>query len=80
MSQSSTSAPLIERVGEIIDRVSQAAQVVFFFTLLAGLVVLLAALEATRDERRHEAALIRTLGADNRWCGADCWSNTASWR
>ncbi len=57
---------IIERVGEIIDRVSQAAQVVFFFTLLAGLIVLLAALEATRDERRHEAALIRTLGADNR--------------
>ena len=58
-------AALIDRVGEIIDRVSSAAQVVFFFTLLAGLVVLLAALEATRDERRHESALIRTLGADN---------------
>ncbi|AKS42419.1 ABC transporter permease [Wenzhouxiangella marina] len=56
---------LLDRVGEIIDRVSSAAQVVFFFTLLAGLVVLLAALEATRDERRHESALIRTLGADN---------------
>ncbi|MFU8832297.1 MAG: ABC transporter permease [Wenzhouxiangella sp.] len=56
---------LIQRIGEIIDRVSSAAQVVFFFTLLAGLVVLLAALEATRDERRHESALIRTLGADN---------------
>lgn len=56
---------LIDRIGEIIDRVASAAQVVFFFTLLAGLVVLLAALEATRDERRHEAALIRTLGADN---------------
>lgn len=56
---------LIDRIGQIIDRVSSAAQVVFFFTLLAGLVVLLAALEATRDERRHESALIRTLGADN---------------
>ncbi len=56
---------IIERIGEIIDRVSSAAQVVFFFTLLAGIVVLLAALEATRDERRHESALIRTLGADN---------------
>ena len=56
---------LIERIGEIIDQVSRAAQVVFFFTLLAGLVVLLAALEATRDERRAESALIRTLGADN---------------
>jgi len=56
---------IIERVGEIIDQVSRAAQVVFGFTLLAGLVVLLAALEATRDERRLESALIRTLGADN---------------
>jgi putative ABC transport system permease protein len=56
---------LIKRIEEIIDRVSSAAQVVFFFTLLAGLVVLLSALEATRDERRHESALIRTLGADN---------------
>ncbi len=56
---------IIERVGEIIDQVSRAAQVVFAFTLLAGLVVLLAALESTRDERRHESALIRTLGADN---------------
>jgi len=56
---------LIERVFEIIDQVSRAAQVVFAFTLVAGLVVLLAALEATRDQRRTEAALIRTLGADN---------------
>jgi putative ABC transport system permease protein len=56
---------LLERVSDIIDRVSSAAQVVFIFTLLAGLIVLLAALEATRDERRHESALIRTLGADN---------------
>src|SRR5699024_4585989 len=46
---------VLDRIGEIIDRVSRAAQVVFFFTLLAGLVVLLAALEATRDERRREA-------------------------
>jgi len=55
---------ILNRVREIIDRVSMAAQVVFFFTLAAGLVVLLAALQSTRDERRHEAALIRTLGAD----------------
>ena len=57
---------LIERVFEIINQVSRAAQVVFAFTLIAGLVVLLAALEATRDQRRTEAALIRTLGAGNR--------------
>lgn len=57
---------LIQRVFEIITQVSRAAQVVFAFTLIAGLIVLLAALEATRDERRAEAALIRTLGAGNR--------------
>ena len=55
---------LIERVLMIIERVSQAAEVVFALTLLAGVVVLLAALEATRDERRHESALIRALGAN----------------
>lgn len=57
---------LVDRVFEIIDQVSQAAQVVFVFTLAAGLVVLLAALEATRDQRRSEAALLRTLGANRR--------------
>lgn len=57
---------LVDRVFEIIDQVSRAAQVVFLFTLIAGLVVLLAALEATRDQRRSEAALVRALGADRR--------------
>ena len=57
---------LIERVFDIITQVSRAAQVVFAFTLVAGLIVLLAALEATRDQRRVESALIRTLGAGNR--------------
>ncbi len=56
---------LIQRVFDIISQVSRAAQVVFAFTLVAGLIVLLAALEATRDQRRTESALIRTLGAGN---------------
>lgn len=56
---------ILDRVREIIDRVSQAAQVVFLFTLAAGVMVLLTALQSTRDERQHEAALIRTLGADD---------------
>jgi putative ABC transport system permease protein len=54
---------LIQRVFDIITSVSRAAEVVFALTLMAGLIVLLAALEATRDERRHESALIRALGA-----------------
>ena len=38
-------------------------QSVFAFTLLAGVVVLLAAVQSTRDERRYESAMLRTLGA-----------------
>ncbi len=41
-------------------------QSVFLFTLLAGVVVLLAAVQATRDERRYESAMLRTLGATRR--------------
>ena len=36
---------------------------VFFFTLLAGITVLYAAVDATLDERRYESAMLRTLGA-----------------
>jgi len=40
-----------------------AVQYVFLFTLVAGIVVLLAAVQSTRDERRYESAMLRTLGA-----------------
>lgn len=54
---------LLERVREIIDRVTSAVTWVLGFSLLAGLLVLAAALSATSEERRFEAALLRTLGA-----------------
>ncbi len=54
---------LIAQVRDIMDRASLAVQFVFAFTLLAGIVVLLAAVQATRDERRYESALLRTFGA-----------------
>jgi putative ABC transport system permease protein len=38
-------------------------QSVFVFTLFAGLTVLLAAVQSSRDERRYESAMLRTLGA-----------------
>ena len=38
----------------------------FAFTLVAGVVVLLAAVQATREERRFDVALLRTLGANRR--------------
>ena len=57
---------LLNQVRSIIDKAVLAVQSVFLFTLLAGVVVLLAAVQATRDERRYESAMLRTLGASRR--------------
>ena len=46
-----------------MDRAALAVQYVFLFTLAAGIMVLLAAIQATRDERMFESAVLRTLGA-----------------
>jgi putative ABC transport system permease protein len=54
---------ILKQIREIMDRASLAVQYVFLFTLVAGIVVLLAAVQATRDERRYESAMLRTLGA-----------------
>ncbi|HCI53129.1 MAG TPA: ABC transporter permease [Gallionella sp.] len=56
---------VIEQVRGIIAQVSQTVSVVFVYTLLSGLLVLYAALLATQDERIHEAAVLRVLGADS---------------
>ena len=58
---------MIEQVRRIMDQISQTMSAVFMFTLLSGLAVLYAALLATQDERIHEAAILRTLGADSRY-------------
>lgn len=54
---------LLDRVREIVDRVGSAVRWVLGFSLLAGALVLAAAMAASAQERRHEAALLRTLGA-----------------
>ncbi len=56
----------LAQVRDIIDKASMAVQYVFLFTLLAGVVVLLAAIQITRDERRFESAILHTLGAQRR--------------
>jgi putative ABC transport system permease protein len=57
---------LLTQVRSIIDKAVLAVQSVFFFTLLAGVVVLLAAVQSTREERRYESAMLRALGASRR--------------
>jgi len=46
-----------------MDEVAKAVEFVFLFTLAGGLLVLQAAIAATQDERRFDAAILRTLGA-----------------
>jgi putative ABC transport system permease protein len=57
---------LLSQVRELMDKASRAVEYVFLFTLLAGVMVLLAAIQSTRDERRYESAILRTLGASRR--------------
>ena len=54
---------LLTQVRLVVDKAVTAVQSVFVFTLLAGLTVLLAAVQASRDERRYETAIMRVLGA-----------------
>lgn len=56
---------LMRQVRSIMDRVSLAVELVFGFTLLAGLLVLWAAIQTTQDERRYDAAILKSLGASH---------------
>ncbi len=59
-------AALVKQLHATIDQVARAVQLVFGFAVLAGLAVLYAALQASSDERRHELAVLRALGARRR--------------
>ena len=59
-------AALLRQLHATMDQVARAVQLVFGFAVLAGLAVLYAALEASADERRHELAVLRALGASRR--------------
>src|SRR4029077_14346088 len=54
---------LLAQVRAVLDKAALAVESVFVFTLFAGLTVLLAAVQSSRDERRYESAMLRTLGA-----------------
>ena len=59
-------AEILREVQGIVDRVARAVEFVFLFTLAGGLLVLQAAIASTQDERKHDAAVLRTLGASQR--------------
>ncbi|WP_302175199.1 ABC transporter permease [uncultured Hydrogenophaga sp.] len=53
----------IAQVQRVLGQVIAAIEFLFAFTLAAGLVVLLAAVTATRGEREREFAILRAVGA-----------------
>ena len=57
---------ILNQIQRIIAQVSNAVEVVFAFSLLAGIVVLLAAIQTQRNDRRQEIAILKTLGASQR--------------
>src|SRR5205085_2269709 len=54
---------LLRQAQAVVDQLIAAVQFIFLFALGAGLLVLYAALVATEDERRREAAVMRVYGA-----------------
>jgi putative ABC transport system permease protein len=53
---------VLTQVRSTADQVSTVVQVVFWFSLLAGVLVLLAAVSASQDERLLEGGVMRALG------------------
>ena len=53
----------ISQIQKVLDQVIRAVEFLFAFTLAAGVVVLLAAITATKEERAKEFAVMRALGA-----------------
>ncbi len=56
----------LQQVQTVLNQVVRAVEFLFGFTLVAGLVVLFAAVTATREERARDFAIMRALGAPGR--------------
>lgn len=56
-------AQLVNQFRNMLQQLTQAINLLLVFALAAGFAVLFAALQATLDQRIHEGALLRTLGA-----------------
>jgi putative ABC transport system permease protein len=57
---------VLAQVRNTADQVSTVVQVVFWFSLVAGVLVLLAAVSASQDERLLEGGVMRALGGSRR--------------
>lgn len=56
----------LSQIERVLGQVTRAVEFLFAFALAAGLVVLFAAVTATREERAREYAIMRAMGASSR--------------
>ncbi len=54
---------IMNQIQRIIEQVSIAVEYILLFVIIAGLMVLLATIQSTMDERIFESTVLRTLGA-----------------
>ena len=57
---------VLDQVRGTVDQVSRVVEAIFYFSLAAGVLVLLASVSASQDERLREAAIMRVLGGTRR--------------
>jgi putative ABC transport system permease protein len=60
-------AAVLKQIKNLINKAAFAVQAIFAFTLIAGIIVLFAALQSQKAERRKEIAILKSLGASRRY-------------
>ena len=65
---------VVTQIRSLVEQVSFAVQGIFVFTLIAGVVVLIAALQSQKAERRRELAILKSLGAGRALLQRRIWS------
>jgi putative ABC transport system permease protein len=53
----------LQQIQEVLNKLSTALGLLFVFTLLASMLVLMTAMASTQDERYRNAALLKAIGA-----------------
>jgi putative ABC transport system permease protein len=65
------------QIQALLEQVSLAVEYLLLLVLIAGILVLMAALHASLDERIQQGAILRTLGASSRQLRLNQWSEFA---